>query len=131
MNVPEKEFRIGQQVLKEHDLEFTVEYRGENFTMKYPTPAQRHIIESEIARRLGGQPRESFSAAWLQTMEACVYIDNMIVPEKCPDWFTNVWEVLDEELIGKLYTGYFQFRSELQRGIREGRYKGAGSGRGA
>ena len=123
----EKKIRLGRQILTETDLEFTVEVRGEVFTLRYPTPAQRNMIEAEIARRLGGQPRSAFSPEYLTTMEAFVYVDYLLVTEKSPDWLKNVWECVDEELIGKLYTGYFQFRGQLQRKIREGEYTRAGT----
>ena len=46
----EETYQVGQVVLTEHDLEFTEEYNGDVFTLKYPAPYLKAAIEAEIAQ---------------------------------------------------------------------------------
>jgi len=119
----EKSYQIGKQIIAEHDLQFTVEYGGEIFTLRYPNIAERASIEAEISRNLGNQPRSNFSAEHVALIEATVYAQNLVIPEKSPKWFTNAWTCPDEELLSQLYIGYFQFRGKLREKLRTGGFK--------
>lgn len=111
-------FRLGQKVFHEADLEITVEYNGEIFTLKHPAPFQKAAIEAEIVRRLGGYARDSFPPEHLALIEATTYVDTLIIRDKCPRWWKGAWACYDEELIFALYRGYLQFRGEFQERIR-------------
>jgi hypothetical protein len=120
--------KIGKQIIREDDLKISIEYNGEMFTMKYPNPFQRTMIESEIARRLNGMNREVFPVEYTTLVVASTYVDNLIVSEESPKWFTSAWTCYDEELIGALYAGYLRFRDRFQQKIRESGFEGSGEG---
>lgn len=128
MDEKKSAYQIGKQVLTEDDLKFPVEYKGEVFTLRYPNPLQRSIIEAEIVRRLGGVPREACSLEAITTVTACAYIDNLVVPTESPAWFTSAWTCYDEELIGTLYAGYLDFRDKIQKKIRAGGFERGSEG---
>lgn len=111
-------YTVGKQILTEDDLECTVEYKGEIFTMRYANPYARSMIEAEIARHLNGMSRDVFTVEHVTTVVACSYISNLLVSEKSPKWFASPWTCLDDELIGNLYAGYLSFRDEIQEKIR-------------
>lgn len=106
--------RIGSQILTESDLKFTVEYNGEIFTLKYPTPFETAAIEAEISRKLGGFSRETFQPIHIALVEATAYVDNLVVREESPEWFKSAWTCYDEMCIGALYQGYLRFRGTFQ-----------------
>ncbi|HEB29229.1 MAG TPA: hypothetical protein ENI05_16005 [Porticoccus sp.] len=114
----EEAFTIGKKVFSETDLEFTVDYDGDVFTLKHPAPYQKAAIEAEIARRLGGYSRDSFPAEHLALIEATTYVDALVVAEKSPNWWKSAWTCYDEELIFNLFRGYYQFRGKFQERIR-------------
>ena len=119
MDNQNKTFKLGKQIIHEDDLKIPVEYKGEVFTLLYPNPLQRTSIETEIARRLGGMPRESFSVEHITMVVANSYIDNLLVLEESPTWFKSPWTCYDEELLGTLYAGYLQFRTRIQQKISD------------
>lgn len=110
--------KIGQKVLRESDLEFPVEYDGEVFTLRHPAPYQKALIESEIARRLGGFSRDAYPNEHLALIEATTYVDALVVRDKSPSWWKGAWTCYDEDLIYTLYRGYYQFRGDLQEKLR-------------
>jgi hypothetical protein len=114
----EEVLKIGKQVLREHDLEFTVAYKGEVYYLKYPAPFEKGIIEARIAERLGGYPRSSYPLEHLALVEATAYVDELVNREKSPSHFKSAWTCYDETLIQKLYEGYLHFRNDLQEKIR-------------
>ena len=126
MGKKDTKIRIGQQVLREDDLTFTVEYNEEIFTLRHPSPLDRTVIEAEISRRLGGASRDSYPGDHLTLVEACTYIDHLLVREESPEWFDSPWKCYDEECIGVLYRGYLQFRNEFQSKIKRGGLESAG-----
>ena len=113
-----KEIKVGKQVLREDELTFPVEYEGEIFTLKYPSPFEKSAIEVDIANRLGGFPRNSFTSDHVLMVTATAYVHNIIVREKSPDWFTSAWTCYDENCIGTLYQGYLEFRNKFPKRIR-------------
>jgi len=113
-----EEIKIGNKVLSEDDLKFTVTYNGEIFTLRYPTPFEKAAIEAEIVRKLGGNNRASFPADHLAMVEATAYVDQLVVHVDSPEWFKSAWTCYDDECIGALYTGYLRFRGEFQARIR-------------
>lgn len=115
-----KEIRIGQKVLHEDDLKFSVEYQGEVFRLKYPSPFEKAAIEADIARKLGGMPRTSFSPEHVAMIEAQAYVDYMVVAEESPDWFKSAWTCYDDLCVAELYAGYLRFRGEFSQRIRDG-----------
>lgn len=119
---------LGRSIIREADLEIPITYNGEVFTLKYPTPAMQAAIESEIARRLNGFPRSSFTNEHLTAIEAYVIIDLTYIPEKSPSWFKGPWTCYDEDLITTLYKGYFLFRNEFQSKLRNGRFEKGSQG---
>ncbi len=128
MEEKKSSYQIGKQVLTEDDLKFPVEYKGEVFTLWYPNPQQRSIIETEITRRLGGVPREACSMEMVGLTTACAYVDNLMVPNESPTWFTSAWTCYDEELIATLYAGYLTFRDKIQTKIRDGEFERGSEG---
>jgi hypothetical protein len=120
--------KIGNQVLSEDDLKFTVQYNGEIFTMRFPTPFEKAAIEAEIARKLGGFTRESFPEDHLAMIEATAYVNQLVVPEESPSWFKSAWTCYDDQCIVTLFHGYLRFRGSFQARIRDGRPEGAGKG---
>jgi len=125
----ESNIRIGESILQEDELEFTVKYGKETFTLKYPSPIERAAIELEISRRLGGQSRESFPESHLSMIESTAYVNALVVPEKSPEWFKSAWTCYDEECIKTLYVGYWQFRREIQK--KSIPYKAEGDNKGS
>jgi len=123
-----EEIKIGKKVLSEDDLKFTVQYDGEVFTLRYPTPFEKAAIEAEIVRKLGGFRRASFPEQHLAVVEATAYVDQLIVPEESPDWFKSAWTCYDESCIVNLYQGYLRFRSKFQQRIRSSGPKGSSKG---
>lgn len=113
-----EEIKIGKKVLSEDDLKFTVQYNGEIFTLRYPTPFEKAGIEAEIVRKLGGFNRASYPPDHLIVIEATAYVDQLVIPEESPDWFKSAWTCYDEACIAALYRGYLQFRSRFQIRIR-------------
>lgn len=126
--VEKQEVRVGDQILSEDDLEFTVQYNGELFTLKYPSPFEKAQIEATIARMLGGYSRSSYPPDHLTMTEATAYVDAIVVKKKSPDWFKSAWTCYDETCILALYEGYLQFRNEFQERTAQNRPKGGGTG---
>ncbi len=114
-----QEYRVGEMVLTEDDLTFTVVYKGETFTLRYPTPFELSLIEADIAKRLGGMPRTSFPEEHVQRVEATAYVDQLVDRDESPNWFKTAWTCYDDRCIQTLYGGYLRFRSQFQE-----RFKG-------
>lgn len=114
--------QVGKNVLHQEDLQFDVTYNGEVFTLRYPTPHTQSFIEVEIARRLDGLPRNSFSEEQLIRIEAYAYVNSLLVPEKSPSWFKSAWTCMDEDLIFALYKAYIEFKETFRRRLREGEF---------
>ena len=110
--------KLAHKVLKEDDLRFDVNIDGEVFVMKYPLPFENGLIQGEVARRLGGFPRTSFSEEHVAMTEAYCYVEAMVIHEDSPSWFTSAWACPDDDVVLKLYQGYLQFRSKLQGQLR-------------
>lgn len=125
-NEKDKTIQLGKNVLHQDDLKISVEYNGEVFTLRYPSPIQRAGIENEIARRLGGLPRESYDIDSLTLIIMSAYVENLYIPDECPDWFKGAWNCYDDELIANLYTGYLRFRDEFRNRVKQGKFSGAG-----
>jgi len=124
-----KDIRIGQQIIHEDDLKFTVEYNGEVFTMKYPSPFEKAGIEADISRKLGGFARDTYPADHLALVEATAYADNLVIREESPEWFKSAWTCYDEACIGELYTSYLRFRGEFQSKLKSGGLEDLSKGR--
>lgn len=122
-----KEYVLGKQILHEDDLKFTVEYKGDKFTLRYPTTLVRAQIEADIARRIGGVPRESISPEALALIEMTAYVNALIVPSECPQWFqdnvTSLWEHYDEMLVMELYRGFADFRDRFRERLSNGGFE--------
>lgn len=123
-----EEIKIGNKVLTEDDLKFTIQYNGEVFTLRFPTPYEKAAIESEIARKLGGYPRSSFPAEHVAMVEATAYVNQLLVPEESPAWFKSAWTCYDDQCIVELFQGYLRFRGKFQERIRDGGPEGGGKG---
>lgn len=125
-NPKEREIKVGNQVLHEDDLEFTVQYNGEIFTMRLPTPFEKAAIEAEIVRKLGGYGRDSFPPNHLAVVEATAYVDQLVVREKSPAWFKSAWTCYDDMCIETLYRGFLRVRSDFQERFRGDRPEESG-----
>ena len=117
----EEIIKLGRNVLMEHDLRFNIEHNGEVFVMKFPDPIVENQIETEIARRLGGYPRESFTENHLTKLRMIVTIDFLMVDS--PTWFTSAGRCYDEQLIAKLFTEYVTFRESFQKKLYDGSFE--------
>lgn len=124
----DKEIRIGQKVLHEDDLKFPVEYNGEVFHLKYPSPFEKVAIETDIARKLGGLSRAAYPAEHVAMVEAQAYVDYMVINEESPSWFKSAWTCYDDMCVAELYGGYLRFRGEFQQRIRDSGLEGSGKG---
>lgn len=125
----ERTYKVGaKQLLRESELRITVSYKGEVFVLRYPEPVVRNLIEVEIARRLGGFPRSSFTLDHVATVEAYVTVDALYVKDQCPGWFEGPWNCLDEELVLELYRGYWTFRAGFNKKLRGETDQAAGQG---
>ena len=124
----DKTIKIGRSILHESDLEIPIQYNGELFTLKYPEPWRQAAIEAEIARRLNGFPRASFSPEHLANIEAYVTVDLTYIPEKCPTWFKGPWMCYDEGVVVELIKGYFLFRDKFTQKLRDGGFEASGAG---
>jgi hypothetical protein len=124
----EKALKLGKSILRESDLEVSVTYRGEVFTLRLPNPSQMAQIETEIARRLGGYPRDSFSVDHLTRIRMMVTIDLTLVAEKSPNWFSSAGQCYDEELLAKLYSEFIDSREQFLQRLKNGYYEGSGAG---
>jgi hypothetical protein len=122
------EHRIGKQVLTEDDLKIEVPYKDELFVMKYPTPWEKAQIERVIAGHLNGMPRASFPEGELFRIQAMCYVDGLMIPDLCPDWFVNPWQCYDEQLVLELFSGYLSFRDEFVKNVNNGRYRKGSTG---
>ena len=126
-----EEIKVGNLILSEDDLEFTVTYNGELFTMRHPTPFEKAAIEADIARRLGGMPRASYPTDHLAMVEATAYVDQLVIRDpKSPAWFKSAWTCYDDRCVNELYTGYLRFRGKFQERLKEGRSEGSRKGGG-
>lgn len=121
-----KEIKLGQKIISEDALKFKVVYNGETFTLQYPSPIIRSMIEAEISRKLGGFARNTFDATHLAFIEATAYVDNLIVREESPEWFKSAWTCYDEACIGALYNGYLNFRGTFQTRLNAGELEKTG-----
>jgi hypothetical protein len=122
-----KAIKLGQMLLNDEDLKIRVQYNGEMFTMRYPTPLEKAQIESDIARTLGGMPRSAFPEEHLFLVEATAYVNRLVVVEECPDWFKSAWTCYDERLTATLYGEYLTFRNSFRNRVAEGGLPGAGT----
>lgn len=123
-----EDVKLGGMVLRQDELEIDISYKGEVFVLQYPNPFQKAQIESDIARRLNGLPRNSYPDDHLNMLEAVCYVDALVIREKSPDWFTSAHTCYDEELIAALFTGYLQFRDKFRLKIRGAGHEGVGKG---
>ncbi len=121
----ERKYRLGKTVLNESDLKISIVYKEDTFVLLYPTPVKKTMIENEIARRLNGYARTSFSTDHLSLVEACATIDVVMVKEECPDWYEGPWTCVDEKLIAELFAGYFQFRDNFRQKLHGGELEGS------
>jgi len=112
--------KLGKQILYPKDMKFSITYKGEIFTMRYPMPFEKQQIEAEIARRLDGHPRATYSNDALMLLEATAYVNALVIAEESPSWFTSAWTCMDEELIATLYGEYLSFRSTFRKKLQEG-----------
>lgn len=120
----EDEIQIGQQVLQSDDLKIKLSHRGEQFVLRYPNPGLVGLIQNDVARRLGGHARGSFTAEYLAKLEAFTTIDFLYAPEECPEWFSGgPFACLDDELVMELYRGYLQFCQKFRDKLRKGGFK--------
>lgn len=124
----EELIQLGKNVIREADLEIPITYKGEQFTLRYASPALQSAIEMEIARRLGGMPRSSYSPDHLASIEAYVIIDMTYIADKCPKWFKGPWVCYDDDLILELYKGYYSFRDQFRERLRSGGFEKGTSG---
>jgi len=120
--------KLGKQIIREHDLEIPVEYKGDVFTLRYPTPMMTSSIETEIVRRLGGFARNSYAPNHLALVEATVYVNELYIPDKCPKWFKGAWICYDNALIQTLYAGYLLFRGKFIEKVEDDGFQGNSSG---
>lgn len=118
--------QIGRAVIRQAELKIPVDYKGESFTLRYPNPAIQAAIEAEVARRLGGNPRTSFTYDHIESVEAYVTVDFLFDRDLCPKWFKGPWLCLDEELVGTLYKAYLDFREQFRARLRAGGFEEAG-----
>ena len=112
--------KVGKLTINEDDLRIRVQYNGEMFVMRYPTPADKAQIEVDIARTLGGLPRSSFSEDYIFQVEATTYVANIAIMDECPEWFKNAWTCYDEALIVTLYGEYLTFRKSFREKLTTG-----------
>jgi len=124
----EEAYQIGKQILHEHDLEFTVNYKGDTFYCRYPEPYNVAAIEVEIASRLGGMPRSSYAPDHVAIVTATAYTHAIVDYKKSPRWFTSAWKCYDENLLIEIYNGYLRFREEFRKSLSESRFEGSGEG---
>lgn len=122
------EIKVGNKVLTEDDLKYTVQYNGEIFTLRFPTPYEKAGIEAEIARKLGGYPRSSFPPEHVAMVEATAYVHSLVVPGESPAWFKSAWTCYDDQCIVELFQGYLRFRGKFQERIRGSGPEGGGKG---
>ena len=115
---------LGKQILHEDDLKIKVEYKGEIFTLNYPTPLRKSMIEAEIAQRLGGMPRSAYEPEHVGMVTASCYVDNLYDPKGCPSWFQGAWNCYDEKLIADLFAGYWRFRDQFREKLKCGKFQG-------
>ena len=127
----EENIRLGKQILHEDDLKITATYEGEMFVLKYPDPIQQSQIEMEIARRLGGYPRSSYSADYLMQLEMNVIVDMLYIAESCPAWYEGPFRDYDEQRTIALYNAYLKFRDKFRRRLHSGKSKTGNKGGGA
>jgi hypothetical protein len=113
---------LGKQILHEDDLQIKVEYKGDSFSLRYPNPLQRSMIEQEIAKRLGGLSRSAYDPEHLMMITASCYVDNLYEPKGCPVWFDGAWTCYDEALIAELYAGYLRFRDSFREKLRKSEF---------
>ena len=114
----ERSIKIGAQILREDELEIQVPYKDDIFVLKYTSPIIRSQVEMEVARRLGGFSRSSYSADYLLQLEMNVTVDLLYISEKCPGWYEGPFRDYDEERTLILYNGFLQFREEFRRRLR-------------
>jgi len=113
--------KIGKMILHDEDLKIKVQYNGEMFVMRYPTPMEKAQIETDIAKTLGGLPRSSFSEDHLFLTEATAYVNRLAIADECPSWFKSAWTCYDENLIATLYGEYVTFRNTFRNRIADGK----------
>ena len=120
MNKDQETIKIGNQTLNEDDLQFNVEYKGEMFTLVYPSPWAKIEIERIITQKLGAAPRSSYTQEHINFVEAVVYVNELIVLDKSPSWFKSALTCYDTELINTLYAGYLSFRRKFKDKLQTG-----------
>jgi hypothetical protein len=120
--------KIGNQILTEDDLRFTVQYNNEIFTLVYPTPFLKAEIERIIAQRLGGSPRASYTPEHIDSVVAHTYVNELVDTSRSPSWFTSAWTCYDELLIETLYAGYLSFRNKFKEKLRQGGFEKGNKG---
>jgi len=77
-----EEIKVGNQTLREDDLEIKVEYQGEMFIMAYPNQWTKAEIERLIALKLGGMPRNSYTPEHVANIEAFTYVNELVNTDK-------------------------------------------------
>lgn len=118
----EKEYKLGKQIIREDDLEFTVEYKGENFVLKYPTPVVQSTIYRNASFAIGAVPRPSVPMDYIDMVDKISYLDQIVIKEKSPSWLkdqNSFWECLDEGLIEALWEGFSKFRDSFRARIQK------------
>lgn len=110
-----EEIRIGKAVLTEDDLRHKVTVFEIDFELKIPTPMERNAIEMDISRRLGGLPRNTFSADHVLETTVRVTLDTIV--QECSDPKFKVWETYDTQLLYKLYGEYQDFYGRFLKRI--------------
>ena len=106
-----KPIKIGKKILEGDDLKHKCTVLDVDFVFKCASPAERSMIEMDVVRRLGGQPRDSFSASHINDLTVRATLRRVI--DSCSDEDFDVWESWDVGLIYAAFDAYTVFQQEL------------------
>jgi len=120
-NNEEKEYRIGNQILRQSDITKKFTKDGLEWEFEIPNPILKREIERLISMKIG-VPAENYDRETYALVKACVYVDNVCI--NTPNDWDSAEECRDEELIFEIYVAFMDFENEFRRSLKSGKFKG-------
>lgn len=120
---------ILESILDGDRITETVKTKRGDFVIAYPLPHDLRLIDVEVAKRLEGQPQDSFSRAQVTSFRCYATLDYIIVEN--PEWWDKLnssEDCPDDELVTSLYRRYLRFYEKIQRKVGASKFGGRTGG---
>ena len=122
----DEKIRIADHVIGVREIHGVFQEGPHKFKFRFPTPAERAKIETQISRLIGGVPVESYNANEYATVRMTTYLDNVLV--ETPEWWTGAANCFDEQLTYRVWSKFVKDMENFRGRLREGKFPRFGPG---